>query len=175
MPIGTKVQVIINVGYKGDGTTMSDAMNEQDDVVLTDEQVANRMLWLGDLLSGNYEQGFGRLKVIDRQDNDAIKYCCLGVACERFDPESEFLVIDSGNIMSNGAYLRQSVGVEKLGMTEGDQQVAGQWNDAQSFTYARIADLVAYSTENRMNFYDVNPRDVPMDYARGWLANQGSK
>lgn len=48
-------------------------------VPTTDEIRTNRVLWVADLLGGEYEQGQGFLT---KEDDAGIRHCCLGVLCK---------------------------------------------------------------------------------------------
>lgn len=124
---------------------------------LNDHQFANRVRWVKDLLSGEFEQGGGLLMYIGSDDGHA-KYCCLGVACKRVAPEANLAV----------TFMDNSVAKVEFGLTFDDQNVASRWNDQQRASFARIADYIAYATVNDLWLMDV-PSDVPEGYATGWL------
>ena len=48
---------------------------------IKEEQKEHRRMWVEALRSGEYEQGKGVLCHKD-EDDENVKYCCLGVACE---------------------------------------------------------------------------------------------
>lgn len=135
-------------------------------IELSDSQLENRVLWVRDLLSDQFEQGQKRLKTVSLEDGK-VTYCCLGVACERLYPDSDMLIIrDNG--LSRGAYMNDATAA-LVGLDYGDQGQAGRWNDVHGFSFARIADLIAYATVEKVRFDHVQHHVVQEGYAVGWL------
>jgi hypothetical protein len=52
------------------------------------EQLELRRKWVAALRSGQYEQGYGKLKVVPTNGNPP-RYCCLGLLCEVAGLKSE--------------------------------------------------------------------------------------
>lgn len=50
----------------------------------TPEQLANRRLWVSDLVSGRFPKGTHCLTRLDPETFEPIGYCCLGVGSKRF-------------------------------------------------------------------------------------------
>ncbi len=58
-----------------------------------EEQKAHRKVWVADLRSGMYKQGYGQLIYLpgdvaeyeEEEASDQAKLCCLGVACDRVE------------------------------------------------------------------------------------------
>ena len=138
-----------------------------DVVKLGRRQLANRVAWVRDLLSGEYKQSHSRLKIVK---DGVASHCCLGVACERLAPKSFNLEIRFilGSGPSNGSFMADKT-ARKLGLDYEQQTRAAEWNDSNEYSFARIADLVAYATNNRMNFEILVVEDVPQGYALTWL------
>jgi hypothetical protein len=142
-------------------------------VTLDNVQLANRIQWIKDLISGEFGQGEGCLKAV--HDDGTIEYCCLGIACERVAPSSRSLVTrfdgTSGSYLPREAAILMGFGTE-FTEVNGDQHVAALWNDDKRLSFARIADLVAFATERKMRFREVQEYLVPVDYAIEWLESQ---
>lgn len=114
---------------------------------LTNEQLQNRITWVRALLSGDYKQG---RKTLKRNDGHDDFYCCLGVACELVHPTSRNLVFKLS--LSASGPMMDSNELEAFGMSEIDQRYAAGWNDNYEYDFNRIADLIAYATENGQSF-----------------------
>lgn len=137
---------------------------------LSNEQLAARVLWVENLISGKFSQGFGALKVHLRGE---YRYCCLGVA-------GEVLASESMNVNLDGWFLGGPV-VDLLGLSESDdrngdndQTTASRWNDRNKYSFDRNADLIAYATEHNSRFTDVKTKSVPEGYATEWLKKNKS-
>lgn len=142
-------------------------------IKLNETQLANRVQWIKDLLSGNYLQGEGCLKTFGREDGRA-EYCCLGVAGEKIAPKSNKMKIKNGasaDYLSRDAAILMGFGKDST-EGSGDQSIAAGWNDESKYMFNRIADLVAYATEHRIRFKDIKRGQVSEGYAVEWLASQ---
>ena len=130
---------------------------------------ARRVRWVRDLVSGNYTQGKGALKM---QSGGSTKHCCLGVACEGLDPEYRELNLTHGTSI---AYIIDK-NAKKFGLTKEDQSEASRWNDTLGYDFDRIADMVAFATEFNTPFTMSKPiRDsVNHGYAIEWLKQYDS-
>ena len=129
-------------------------------------QTANRVKWVRALLSGDYEQGSFKLKRNDNVDR-TFEYCCLGVACETVSPKAGELILNMDG--TSPPFMNRISAQKLLGINWDDQKVAGVWNDRNHYTFERIADLVAYATEDAIRFDDVIFNNVEEGYATTWL------
>lgn len=155
-------------------------------VELTIEQLSNRVAWVKALISGEYAQGNGLLKVPNVTEHGVTysSYCCLGVAA---------LCIggDVNAVGESQAFLKADWANEHYGMSgvltfdvknnPEDQVVAARWNDKFGFSFDEIADRVALATDTLAPFHVIdadseNPRDHEEfaglnagDYARQWV------
>jgi hypothetical protein len=92
--------------------------------------------WLEALRSGQYEQGFGRLKLQDR-------YCCLGVLCD---------VSDTGRFSIAGDFIRHDYSVMRttldsnmssdLGVDYDTRDRLIRMNDSLGYTFPEIANWI---------------------------------
>lgn len=130
--------------------------------------IENRVQWVRDLLSSEFEQGQGKLKVLNDDTSGVAQYCCLGVACEHIAPDAVELRLDEEGM--SASYMSDGRAKQRLGLSYDDQRIAGRWNDHNSFSFARIADLVAFATESRIDFESAHRlHTVPQGYAAEWL------
>lgn len=149
------------------------------DITLNPAQLANRVQWVRDLTSGEFQQSQHTLakriaKRIATVDGEGFTYgyCCLGVACVRIDPAHGSLTIGH-NGGSHGVAMPDTFAAEHYGLhPENDQGAAMGWNDTEHYNFNRIADLIAYATEHSLYFNEVNEviGNVPEGYAIEWLA-----
>lgn len=134
-------------------------------VTLTPQQLENRVAWVKALRSPKFKQGHGYLKFVNGRET---KHCCLGVACELVDPKSHRLEIYNHIGRSVGVSLDDDI-IALFGMTAADQTRAVNWNDTACLTFRRIADLIAYATEYKMPFEEVQAHKVSENYSKRWL------
>lgn len=145
-------------------------------IKLTPTQRANRVRWVQDLLSGEYVQGRGALRV--RANDGAIHHCCLGVAGERLCPASRHMKIPDGDFRSYNYGTLPRAAARALGLGDfvdlgSDQDQAVAWNDGREYSFEQIADRIAWATERGLRFADVlRSEPVPTNYARTWLATE---
>lgn len=104
----------------------------------TIEQRSNVNQWLIDLRSGNFNQGFGSLKIIDHDD---ISYCCLGVLQEAHE---EINMVDDSWIDDNicRSILTMPVANSFTNLTGLSYTVANDLsdlNDSHRASFAKIA------------------------------------
>lgn len=146
-------------------------------IEFTPIQLANRVQWVRDLVSGDYVQGHGSLKRWTSSGN--VLHCCLGVASEKLCPTSPHLrpegdPLAGESTTSEGGTLPRSA-ARLLGMGDhseelgGDQKTAYTWNDNDHYSFERIADFIAWATEYGVPLTRVYPPNVPTDYAATWL------
>lgn len=143
------------------------AFTRMGDVKLTRGQLANRVVWVRALLSGDYEQGRKRLRTKDNT------WCCLGVAGHCIDPT--LAVVAEG---SPRALLDHYWAEKNLGLVFGDQNTAAAWNDrGDGLSFGHIADRIALATDKNQSFEEADDppelRDEePGDYVRDWLEHR---
>lgn len=104
--------------------------------------------WLRDLLSGDFEQGHGALAKAPSPivgESTKCAYCCLGVLCQRQDPELQLLGIP---------YAPEQI-TTRVGLTRTDQMVLACMNDERKMTFTQIADAIAYGIIERKHMTDV--------------------
>lgn len=116
---------------------------------LTTEQVRWRARWVRALLSGRYEQGHGALCTRPTRYSDARAYCCLGVAAHLVNPDFGGLQFTWNLIVgeSDAGTLNESLcAVFGLDDDYNDQETLYGLNDGDRWTFAQIAQGVAYCT-----------------------------
>ena len=97
--------------------------------------------WVAALRSRKYKQGRFFLKNFDDE------YCCLGVLCDIID-SSKWETTKEKNpawTSSNGEKLRTSFNnkdLEKIGLTEKEQDMLISLNDDNEFSFSLIADYI---------------------------------
>lgn len=130
---------------------------------LNESQMLHRIQWVRDLISGEFKQGRHSLKVFIPD----VSYCCLGVALERIDPNSEYMQRSVGGCYSIGIGLNdehESI----LGLSADEHAPLMNWNDGnQSFEF--IADRIAYATDRGIYIDRENLAGVPLGFAKTWL------
>lgn len=95
--------------------------------------------WLTALRSGEYIQGYGKLK---RGKGKLATYCCLGVLCDIIDP-TKWIGYDSGEAWYEGSPTGlSSVMMERIGMDSSHQGPLQSMNDALGLSFAAIADHI---------------------------------
>lgn len=89
--------------------------------------------WITALRSGSYKQGEDLLKSVD--DNENIRYCCLGVLCEvadiksEIDEEQNFFTFDGMEDLLTKRLL------SKFGLTSEEQDFLASMNDGTKGIY----------------------------------------
>lgn len=143
-------------------------------IELNEDQISNRVNWVKDLLSGQFKQGHGCLKRIS--GSGEATYCCLGVPCERLQLLDDIKQAPDYSITKTHPTRSQGFlnydNLELLGISNEDQHLAGRWNDNFKYTFARIADFIAFATENRLLFADVDIELATEGYALAWLESK---
>lgn len=96
-----------------------------------EEQLRSRRLLSQALRSGEYEQGKGYLKV---QNEDGVKYCCLGVACEIF--RDQYPGVLKEKTAPIGSFPCQTFGLEEHSgvLPKVVSEWLGFWSQAGSFS-----------------------------------------
>lgn len=101
--------------------------------------------WVAALRSRKYKQGRFYLKNFDDE------YCCLGVLCDIIDSSKWEKTTKEKNpawTSSNGEKLRTSFNnkdLEKIGLTEKEQDKLISLNDDNSATFSQIADYIEHN------------------------------
>jgi hypothetical protein len=138
---------------------------------LTQEQLANRVHWVEDLISGEFNQGKSALKRVSIKTGEAT-YCCLGVIGERLHlADIAQRNATTLNSTRSQGYLNPG-SQELLGLSGDDQRTAAQWNDISEYPFNVIADYIAWATEHKTPFSEIPYNSIPDGYARIWLESQ---
>lgn len=97
--------------------------------------------WIEALRSGRYSQGIGKLR-------DGDRFCCLGVACDIFDPKGW-----GGDIYLYGKEIGMSYPPDKisdlLGLSMDAQEFLSIMNDAEGKNFAEIASWIEENLETK--------------------------
>lgn len=150
---------------------------------LTLEQLANRVVWVKALLSGDYNQTQGQLRKTVRSfegctSTHTTGWCCLGVGGHVLEPDADFIREGSQRGMLPDSWAQDKLGLlGSIAGTRSDQAAAAGWNDSFNYSFEQIADRVALATEKHQPFDKVNtPPELkdeePGAYARDWLASK---
>ena len=104
---------------------------------MTEQQKENVRKWVAALRSGKYEQGQKRLRSMSN------KFCCLGVACDLYDPEKWVPIEDLDSVRHLGHGARPDFDVlDYFGLDEDTIIPLMQMNDAEGATFNQIADYI---------------------------------
>lgn len=109
-----------------------------------------RETWLAALRSGEYNHGQGRLRTAGD------RFCCLGVACNIYDPS---IWTDDCYYLEEGSFLPEEI-VRTLGLNDRDPKIEcaelgfpngvtlSELNDSDGMTLARMADIIEKHSES---------------------------
>ena len=113
-------------------------------VPLTEAQKAFNRRWIEALRSGTYQQGQCLLRAFGAaQDGSEDLYCCVGVACDLYDPTAweKDLVVRAWEYHGLGATVSNAGHEEFLELTGFSRLSLAQANDA-GVTFEEIADAL---------------------------------
>lgn len=100
------------------------------------DPAAERLRWAEALESGKFEQAEGALK------DSAGHFCCLGVACELYDP-SKWKVDEELYVEYEGMLgIPPPPVLERFGITEDQANYLATLNDSQGKTFKEIAQVI---------------------------------
>lgn len=105
--------------------------------------------WVAALRSGDYKQGFNRLKTVmnDLDGKDVSSYCCLGVLCDLASKEGIIKELNHGffgTSLNNCNQFSLPVEVAKwveIDMT-GEMTILARYNDKHKLTFNQISDFI---------------------------------
>jgi hypothetical protein len=93
--------------------------------------------WIGALRSGKYEQGHRTLR-----DSKGDKFCCLGVACDLFDPSAWVESVDRYYSMHGHVSVLPARLSTKIRLTPDQQDDLIRLNDDKKLSFDKIADWI---------------------------------
>jgi hypothetical protein len=107
---------------------------------------ALRRQWLRALRSGKYKQASGALRRRVTPRSGKFGYCCLGVALDVLGGEwtkvhGEYSC-QVGRVNNESTVEMNEAVLERIGMTDSEQQVLIRMNDGDGRTFEQIADFV---------------------------------
>lgn len=95
-----------------------------------------KRVWINELRSGRYKQGFGRLRTDGR-------FCCLGVLCDMSGAEASWMVGGLYGAPGSGSYCIPPGAIERwAGLSAAAREGLITLNDEKGATFAQIADWI---------------------------------